>query len=194
MDFTPSDIVRFWSKVDRSADNCWPWKVSTRAGYGQFGLAGKTPRAHRVAYELWVGPIPAGKTLDHLCHTADTSCPGGATCPHRRCCRPEHLEPIERGANVLLGRGIQAINALRAECIHGHPFTPENTRVRRPTKSLPNGGRSCRTCDRALEARRPDRRDYYKQLDARRRDLRIAERAAWREGLNVAHSVPSRGP
>lgn len=40
----------------------------------------------------------------------------------------------------------------QTHCIHGHEFTPENTRVTR------KGHRQCRTCDRLREARRRPRK------------------------------------
>lgn len=64
---------RFESKVDRSGgpDACWPWTGSKPGyGYGLIGSGGKhgrTLRAHRVAWELANGPIPAGLWVLHLC-------------------------------------------------------------------------------------------------------------------------------
>lgn len=80
---------RFWSKVVRDDDGlyCWPWIASTAHGYGQINRDGRPRMAHRVAYELLVGPIPEGLDLDHLCSTP-------------RCCNPSHLEPVTRGVNV----------------------------------------------------------------------------------------------
>lgn len=67
MNYTPSDANRFWSKVNKS-DGCWEWNASTfDDGYGCFWAAGRNWRAHRVAYELLVGPIPDGVMLDHEC-------------------------------------------------------------------------------------------------------------------------------
>lgn len=80
---------RFWSKVVRDDDGlkCWPWLASTVHGYGQINRDGRPRMAHRVAYELLVGPIPEGLDLDHLCRT--------------HCCvNPAHLEPVTRGENV----------------------------------------------------------------------------------------------
>lgn len=73
-------------------DDCWPWRGSINPnGYGQ--LNGLTPdrrkttfRAHRVAYEVYVGAIPDGLTIDHLCF-------------HRWCCNPAHLEPVTQAEN-----------------------------------------------------------------------------------------------
>lgn len=76
---TPTEMAtRFWEKVKRTP-TCWLWQASTnQLGYGTFSYQGRDLRAHRVAYELRVGRIPAGKVIDHACHT-----PG--------CVRPDHL-------------------------------------------------------------------------------------------------------
>lgn len=89
-----TEAERFWLKVDRSTcDGCWTWLGQTNQwGYGHFrrtlgpGLY-LTVKAHRFAYELVVGPIPAGLTLDHLCG-------------NQSCVRPEHLEPVTNAENL----------------------------------------------------------------------------------------------
>jgi hypothetical protein len=84
---------RFWPKVDQSGgpDSCWPWLNRRKDGYGMFSRDRVTQvRAHRVAYELVVGPIPAGLTLDHLCVV-------------RHCVNPAHLEPVTAIENVVRG-------------------------------------------------------------------------------------------
>jgi hypothetical protein len=58
---------RFWAKVDRrGADECWPWLAYRSAdGYGRFNADRRKPEnAHRIAYRLVIGPIPAGLTVD----------------------------------------------------------------------------------------------------------------------------------
>lgn len=95
-------------------------------GYGTIGEGrkrGKNLYAHRVAYELLVGPIPEGLVLDHLCST-------------RRCINPHHLEPVTQNENV------RRAAEQRTHCAQGHEFTPENTRNR------PGRGRECRACAR----------------------------------------------
>lgn len=78
---------RFWAKVDKRGPNeCWPWLASLNCGYGQIGLNHRPIIAHRLAYELLIGPIPEGMDLDHLCHTQDSTCRLDDRCPHRRCC------------------------------------------------------------------------------------------------------------
>lgn len=82
------DRRRFWAKVcRRKADECWPWTASLISdGYGQFSVmsAGGASRkqlhlyAHRVAWIVTHGDIPAGMSVLHRCDNA-------------RCCNPAHL-------------------------------------------------------------------------------------------------------
>jgi hypothetical protein len=67
---------RFESKVDKSAgpDGCWPWLARrSKKGYGEFEVwrNGKwiKGRAHAVAHEIYIGPIPAGMCVCHICDT-----------------------------------------------------------------------------------------------------------------------------
>ena len=84
--------ARFEAKVRRiSADGCWEWTAyRDRCGYGMIGRPGGKGaplRAHRVAYELYVGPIPPGAVLDHLCEAP-------------WCVNPDHLEPVTNTENL----------------------------------------------------------------------------------------------
>lgn len=73
---------RFWEKVQKT-DGCWLWTGNRHPkGYGYIsegGRAGSDLRAHRVAWELTYGPIPAGLWVRHKCDTPP-------------CVRPDHLE------------------------------------------------------------------------------------------------------
>jgi len=65
----PQDILRFWSKVRiRGFSECWPWQAGKADGYGAFGI-GRSQNflAHRVAWTLANGPIPAGLCVCHHC-------------------------------------------------------------------------------------------------------------------------------
>jgi hypothetical protein len=99
--------MRFFDGFVRGEpDDCWHWRGSVdRSGYGYLTgggrLSGKP--ASRQAYQLFVGSIPEGLVLDHLCHTLDPDCVGGAECLHRRCVNPLHLEPVTNGENVRRG-------------------------------------------------------------------------------------------
>ena len=146
-----SPLERFLKHAVRSnPDECWPWTASLNAeGYGRLPVKDVCVSAHRFAYLTFVGPIPDGMHLDHLCHTqAGDSCPGGPKCPHRRCCNPKHLEPVLVKENLLRGNGTVGLGARRDTCSRGHDLTGDNLYV------TPSGARRCRACHREDAAAR----------------------------------------
>jgi hypothetical protein len=95
-------------------------------------------------YERYVGPIPEGLNIDHLCRV-------------KACCNPAHLEPVTQHENIMRSPiALAAINARKTHCKYGHEFTEANT-IR--TK---NAKRQCRECHnaniRALYAAQRDRK------------------------------------
>lgn len=138
------EAVRFWAFVDKTP-TCWLWTGSTTgSGYGKFWRDdGSTCSAHRLAYELLVGPIPDGAELDHV----------RERCTSRHCVKVieddygmAHLEPVTPRENTLRSDAPTARNARKTHCPQGHPYDLENTYVMPRSKSLPNGGRACRKC------------------------------------------------
>lgn len=124
----------FMSKV-RKTDGCWLWIAGTTKGYGAAYINGRQRPAHRVVYEALVGEIPLGLDLDHLCR-------------NRQCVNPAHLEPVTRRENLLRSPiTLTSKKAAQTQCVRGHDFTPENTRI------AANGTRHCKACHRLSRGR-----------------------------------------
>lgn len=133
----PNAVGRFMAKVAKQLNGCWHWTGALQSrGYGSMGAGrgGKSMLAHRFSYEHFVGPIPEGMQIDHVCHSRDAVCPGGK-CVHRRCVNPAHLEPVSQLENAR-----RSVPARKTHCEQNHEFSPENTRYK-------NGTRVCRACN-----------------------------------------------
>lgn len=127
-----SDLMaRFWSKVQMT-EKCWIWQSTTKNGYGVLyvweGMAMRGVRAHRFIYEKFVGPIPTGLTIDHLCR-------------NRICVNPQHLEAVTLRENILRSDSAAAINARKTHCVNGHELSGSNLRFNRSRTR-----RICVTC------------------------------------------------
>jgi hypothetical protein len=133
---------------------CWLWTgVLHSTGYGQIGVprgAGlpyMTRFVHRIAYETFVGQIPKGLTVDHLCSV-------------RRCLNPEHLEPVTQAENNRRSARLQ-----KNVCANGHPYDGVDSR----------GYRRCTICNRAKvrkwrRANRAHRAAYARDYRRRQRE------------------------
>lgn len=158
---TRSLLQRFIRKLSfDEVTGCWLWtgtihggtrksRKSNGEGYGALydPKRGYKRQAHCISYEIFVGPIPAGLELDHLCR-------------NRHCVNPEHLEPITHLENVRRGIGHGGIlkkgkrkrgpgwrSLQKTHCPHGHPLSGENLYLR------PDGARACRECCRIATQR-----------------------------------------
>jgi HNH endonuclease len=116
---------RLLSKIAFAPSGCWLWTAATNNGYALLwdNERQKLVKAHRVAYELFIGAIPDGLELDHLCRV-------------RHCVNPEHLEPVTRSENMLRSPLIR-----RERCSKGHPLTEGNVIYKKDGKRD-----RCRTC------------------------------------------------
>lgn len=118
----PQNVLDRLANKFTVGDDCWEWAAAkTKLGYGKFSQGGKYggwKPAHRVVYELLVGPIPDGLDLDHLCRNTS-------------CVRPAHLEPVTNAENVR--RAME-----KTHCSNGHELATESYQY--------SYGRYCRPC------------------------------------------------
>ena len=126
------------------ATGCHLWTGPlTHNGYARPSGVDRTKRvmAHRLAWEIANGPIPAGLTIDHLCRV-------------RHCINPDHLEAVTIQENLRRGLGtLGRANAAKTHCPVGHEYTPENTYT--ATNWAGGISRGCRRCslDRSYRRR-----------------------------------------
>lgn len=84
-------------------ETCLEFDRPDKQGYGVIHCSAGSFKAHRIAYEWWVGPIPEGLTIDHLCR-------------NRACCWPPHLEAVTFEENVRRGVSFSAENGRKINC------------------------------------------------------------------------------
>ena len=113
---------------------CWVavGKGLNQDGYYRPKISGRLQMAHRLAYEVLIGPIPKGLELDHLCR-------------NRACYNPWHLEPVTHKENVRRGT---SHNGGKTHCPAGHEYNEENTHVGSA------GRRECRVCKKLLQRKK----------------------------------------
>lgn len=128
---------RFWARVKKTGpDECWEWLGSQHkprwgSPYGRFTIKhGVRAIAHRIAYELALGPIPEGLTIDHLCRNT-------------LCMNPQHLEPVTASENSRRANSLR----IRTHCARGgHELPPIGAK-----------SRGCSVCRRELQRTRQAR-------------------------------------
>lgn len=119
---------RLFSRVKIQEGGCLEWTGCKNYGYGHINLGrkGANGMVHRLSYEMFVGPIPEGMVLDHLCR-------------NRARVNPDHLEVVSRGENAMRGESVAAKNARKTHCIRGHELTEGSY-------YLHGGTRVCKRC------------------------------------------------
>jgi len=101
--------------IPEPMSGCWLWlgPLVSQRSFRQYGRVcwysgPDQPRqrlAHVKSYELYVGKIPEGKVLDHICRNTF-------------CVNPEHLEPVTQWVNMQRSKA-----AAKTHCVRGHPYS-----------------------------------------------------------------------
>jgi hypothetical protein len=135
-----TQMQRLCAKIRLPEDpiGCWEWLAGKggSGGYGTFRIGNKTAYAHRICYELFVGPIPVGLGLDHF------------RCDNPGCVNPLHVRPATDRENLLRS---DITNSGKMHCPQGHPYAGDNLWI----DSC--GNRHCRACWPAHN------RDHYRK-------------------------------
>lgn len=133
---------------------CWIWMRSLdRYGYGGSVLRGEYRIIHRLSYELFVGKIPVGLTLDHLCRV--------------RCCvNPYHLEPVSQAENKRRAHDFERLHSIDTHCHSGHERNKENKYVAK------DGSIACRICNNNSSKK-------YHERKRREANVPIRKRKSW---------------
>ena len=136
---TKTKLDKLLSNVVFASNGCWLWtKAISEGWYGVISFDGKTYKAHKILYEIIVGPVEDGLELDHLCREPS-------------CVNPFHLEQVTHRENILRGTGCAATNAAKTHCKNGHALDGINLYINN------RGDRVCKTCKRQRD------REYHKR-------------------------------
>lgn len=164
----------------RDDEGCLLWPRWDNRGYGQTSRGrGKSVWIHRLIWELTIGPIPPGMTIDHECHNLalrEGRCAPGF-CKHRRCYEISHLRLRSLRDNQMNG-GVDVASApafqrSKTHCPRGHPYEGDNLYIR---PSQPNH-RICLTCLRQRSRERA--KEKYVPLSPEARELANRNRGEW---------------
>lgn len=128
---------------------CWIWMGSLdHNGYGKAGayingVREKESLAHRFSYREFVGAIPHGMHVDHICR-------------NRACVNPQHLQVLSHLENIRRADCSSGHrNTKKTHCPKGHEYSEDNTIIEKG-KNRP--WRKCRICTNAAHMARYHRK------------------------------------
>jgi hypothetical protein len=119
-------VDRIAFRTENGSGGCVLWTGPLdEKGYGHLVLNGRNIRVHQASYIAYIGEVPPGLEIDHLCRV-------------RHCVNPDHLEAVTHRENILRGEGPSAQHARKTQCLRGHEFDAVTR----------DGRRQCNTCRR----------------------------------------------
>jgi len=116
-------------------DECWNWTgYVAKTGYPHCTYEGIGTTAYRASWMHFIGPIPDGYEIDHLCKNP-------------KCVNPKHLEPVTQYENNMRSKSPASLAAKKTHCSEGHPLDFQNTSIVK--RSNGKRDRRCKICHAA---------------------------------------------
>ena len=142
----PHTLEKFHTRYTVNDNGCWVWHGGTTKGFNTRGqpqlyVNGRVPAnalAYIASYEHYIGPIPKGYEVDHLCFNSI-------------CVNWQHLEAVTPKVNK--ERAYKKYYE-RTHCLYGHELIGDNAYKR------PDGRVACRICRNAVS-----KKYYYKNMN-----------------------------
>jgi hypothetical protein len=135
--YTVPKLTLYIKHTITNINGCILWTgAREKSGYGNIDYQKKRYKAHRFAYEIFIGPIPKNKELDHICR-------------NKSCVNPEHLRAVTHQENMLNSAYMDRANA-RTHCKNGHELAIFGYRSRTNSKR-------CKGCDKLNNEKRRQR-------------------------------------